>query len=420
MRPSATIVALSVSASALISGASARAGSDGGSFTLLGVQGLFPSGASADGRVVVGYNDSAFWYWTVETGLIPIGGISPSNGGAGSAGVSDDGGRMGYTVINPATGKTEGAFYEIATGQTTQVGNFGFSCDLSATSCWGVSGDGASMVGLGWHNQCGARAYRYSASGGLVDLGSAFAGYSSRANACSQDARMIVGWQDSPTGGRQGAIWRDGEQRLLTTATGAALGEAGAVSADGNWVVGLGSSANAFRGWRWSALTGTLELPASPIPSLPRAFPTGVSADGTRILLFYRTQFPPATAGEGYLWISGTLVSLEVLAAENGISLASGIRMALPLGMSRDGYTIVGTARTPSGVQGFILDLPRPAPSCDGDIDGDGTVGGLDLTALLAGWGPCGAGACSGDLNGDSVVNGVDLTVILSAWGNCP
>lgn len=413
-------VALSAAAGSLCACASALAGSGSGSFTLLGSQGLTPSGASADGSVVVGYNDSGFWYWTTETGLIPIGGISPSNGGAGSAGVSDDGARMGYTVINPATGKTEGAFYEIATGETTRVGNFGFSCDLSATSCWGVSGDGATMVGLGWHNQCGARAYRYSASGGLVDLGSSFTGYSSRANACSQDARMIVGWQDSPTGGRQGAIWRDGEQRLLTTASGAPIGEAGAVSADGTWVVGLGSSANAFRGWRWSPSTGTIDLPASPIPSLPRAFPTGVSADGTRILLFYRTQFPPATGGEGYLWIDGTLVPLEVLAAQNGISLTSDIRMALPLGMSRDGYTIVGTARTSSGVQGFILDLPRPEPACDGDIDGDGVVGGLDLAMLLAAWGPCGAGACVADLNGSGTVDGLDLAVILSGWGNCP
>lgn len=420
MRCPVANVALAGVASSLLVFTSALAGSGSGSFTLLGAEGLTPSGASADGRVVVGYNGSGFWYWTTGTGLIPIGGISPSNGGAGSAGVSDDGARMGYTVINPDTGKTEGAFYEIATGATTRIGNFGFSCDLSATSCWGVSGDGASMVGLGWHNQCGARAYRYSASGGLVDLGSSFAGYSSRANACSQDARMIVGWQDSPTGGRQASIWRDGEQRLLTTASGAAIGEAGAVSADGTWVVGLGSSANAFRGWRWSASSGTIDLPASPIPSLPRAFPTGVSADGSRILLFYRTQFPPATGGEGYLWIAGTLVPLEVLAAQNGISLTPDIRMALPLGMSRDGYTIVGTARTSSGVQGFILDLPRPEPPCNGDIDGDGAVGGLDLTALLAAWGLCGAGACAGDLNADGQVSGLDLTVILSAWGNCP
>lgn len=77
---------------------SALAGGQGGSLVLLGMNGLYPSAASADGRVVAGYNVNEFWYWTSEQGLTPIGGISPSAGGAGSAGISDDGVRVGYTV----------------------------------------------------------------------------------------------------------------------------------------------------------------------------------------------------------------------------------------------------------------------------------------------------------------------------------
>jgi hypothetical protein len=125
----------------------AEAGGTTGSFQLLGMTGLTPTDASSDGRVVAGYNTSQFWYWTPEQGLVTIGGLSPSAGGAGSAGVSDDGTRIGYTIISPQTGKTEGAFYEVASGQTTSIGNFGFSCDVSATSCWGVSGDGYTIVG---------------------------------------------------------------------------------------------------------------------------------------------------------------------------------------------------------------------------------------------------------------------------------
>ena len=408
-----------VVASVLLCGVAAHADGATGSFTLLGAAGLTPSDASADGSVVVGYSQSSFWYWTAAQGLVPIGGISPSSGGAGSAGISDDGARMGYTVINPDTGKTEGAFYEIASGTTTRVGNFGFSCDLSATSCWGVSGDGTAMVGLGWHNQCAARAYRFNSASGLVDLGSTVAGSPSRANACNRDARVIAGWQDTAAGARQGAVWRDGVQRLVTTASGAALGEAGAVSADGTWVIGQGSSVNSFRGWRWSEATGAIDLPPTPIPSLTRTFPTAISADGTRVLLFYRTQFPPSTGGEGYLWINGTLVSLEVLAADNGIAIPAGTRMALPLGMSSDGYTIVGSARTSAGVQGFILDLPRPAPPCPADVNDDGAVDGFDIGLVLGAWGPCAGATCTGDINADGTVDGFDLGLLLGAWGAC-
>ena len=53
--------------------------------------------------------------------------------------------------------------------------------------------------------------------------------------------------------------------------------------------------------------------------------------------------------------------------------------------------------------------LPPASP----DINGDGTVNGLDLTMLLAAWGTSLA-AC--DLNADGTVDGTDLTVLLAAW----
>lgn len=400
----------------LTSAASAGdAGGSGGSFHLLGTDGLFASDASSDGRVVVGYNTSQFWYWTEEDGLTLIGGISPSAGGAGSAGVSDDGTRIGLTAINPSTGKTEGAFHDVKSMQTTLTGSFGFSCDLAAVSCWGVSGDGNTMVGLGWHAQCAARGYRYTSTDGLIDLGTSVAGRPTRANGCNFDGTVIAGWQDSLSGSRQGVVWRNGVQTLITAPNGATVGEAGAVSGDGTWVIGLGAGSGATLGWRWSQDTGLLTLPPTPIPALPRAFPTGISEDGSRIVLFYRTQFPPATGGEGYLWIDGTLHSLETLAAEQGVKIPSGVRMALPLGMSSDGYTIVGTARTPSGVQGFILDLPRPN-ACPADLDDDGVVGPIDLAILLSAWGTAGGPA---DLDHDGIVGPTDLTILLSAWGPC-
>lgn len=52
---------------------------------------------------------------------------------------------------------------------------------------------------------------------------------------------------------------------------------------------------------------------------------------------------------------------------------------------------------------------------CTGDLNGDGSVDGADLGALLGQWG----GPGSGDLNNDGVVDGADLGSLLGAWGDC-
>jgi subtilisin-like proprotein convertase family protein len=55
--------------------------------------------------------------------------------------------------------------------------------------------------------------------------------------------------------------------------------------------------------------------------------------------------------------------------------------------------------------------------SCVADINGDGSVNGADLAAMLGAWGAC--GACEADLTGDGQVQGDDLALLLSSWGAC-
>ena len=50
-----------------------------------------------------------------------------------------------------------------------------------------------------------------------------------------------------------------------------------------------------------------------------------------------------------------------------------------------------------------------------GDLNGNGTVNGVDLGILLAAWGSC-SGCCNPDLNHDSSVDGVDLGILLANW----
>ena len=48
------------------------------------------------------------------------------------------------------------------------------------------------------------------------------------------------------------------------------------------------------------------------------------------------------------------------------------------------------------------------------DLDGDGTVGGGDLSILLNAWGQAGGIA---DVDGSGTVDAADLTIILNNWG---
>ena len=60
--------------------------------------------------------------------------------------------------------------------------------------------------------------------------------------------------------------------------------------------------------------------------------------------------------------------------------------------------------------------LESPGTSaCVGDLNGDGSVDGIDLTYLLDQWGRRG----TADLNGDGIVDGADLTKLLARWGFC-
>ena len=58
---------------------------------------------------------------------------------------------------------------------------------------------------------------------------------------------------------------------------------------------------------------------------------------------------------------------------------------------------------------------------CPGDISGNGTVDGVDLTLLLGVWGTDGIGGeFDADITNDGIVGGADLTVLFSGWGPCP
>ena len=94
-----------------------------------------------------------------------------------------------------------------------------------------------------------------------------------------------------------------------------------------------------------------------------------------------------------YLYTSG--------AGIYAVDSESGVNRTVYLGTSADSFRFITPWRVPGG--------------CPADLNGSGSVDGIDLATLLAQWGTNG----SADLNGDGTVSGADLTFVLSAWGPC-
>lgn len=309
------------------------------------------SGLSRDGGVVVGTSGSQYFSWTPAGGAIGLGGAA---GGGGQAQISDDGLRMVGTALNPASGFTEMSYRDLGGGGWQYLGSLGASSGDSASSGWGISGDGRTVVGLGWINPGSAHAVKWTQGGSIVDMGSTVMGASSRANAANGDGRVIVGWQDDEFGFRQGAVWKDGVQMLLTGPDGFGLGEAGDVTPDGNWVVGQG-------GYRWSEATGGEYLGQLPGGFFPQLGATGISDDG-RIIVGYQREFGPPTFGEGFIWIEGQgMVNLTDWVQTQGVVLPAGTALSLPLAISGDGMTICGLGRdSTSFAMGWVVTVPSP------------------------------------------------------------
>ena len=87
----------------------------------------------------------------------------------------------------------------------------------------------------------------------------------------------------------------------------------------------------------------------------------------------------------------------------------SGVSRAGPCELWTGGRQIVG-----SQILNFTAHLEPFGTTIPGDVDGDGTVGILDLLELLSAWGPC--AGCAADIDGDGTVGITDLLTLLGNW----
>lgn len=376
---------------------------------------FWASAVSNDG-LVGGYmpGGTTWQLWNPDLGTTAdAGGMSPEEGGAGQVKFAVDGQRMCGTA--QGTQGSEMATYDLATGNWTAHGSLGAESDGNASSAWGISGDGQTVVGLGWLGGFNAQAIAWNATEGVMDLGSLYPGNNTRANAVSGDGSVVVGWQDF-NGPWKAAVWRKDpaggyfpNEYILIDPLGSAtdefnqIGECSAVSADGTWIGGYGDEANADQPWIWSEATGVMSLGA--LPDMGRGFVSAMSADGSIVVGWFDGQFFGAPR-KAFIWTAADgLQDLNAYATDIlGVDLGDQ-QLYTASDISPDGHYIAGTGMTTgfdmfgyrlelgttTGIQAEAAALPLaiwPNPVVDAvsfrsDVPAELTITGVDGATVL-------------------------------------
>jgi probable HAF family extracellular repeat protein len=348
----------------------------GASFTPLGdlPGGSFDSvayGISADGTTVVGASRIEFsdnpeaFRWTAADGMVGLGFLP--NGGTytfGSA-VSAD----GSVVVGYGNGAGPGsrAFRWTEFGGVQDLGDVPGSGTANSVLAFGVSADGATVVGTGspTSGAIPGRAVRWTATGGLSFLVNPLVEalvdpFGSTAYGVSADGAVIVGARQLSSDGPTAEAFRwtasGGMVGLGDLPGGVVQSGATAVSADGSIVVGYAEGVAGTEAFRWTQAGGMVGLGGlSGAAYGSRA--EAISADGTVVVGYSGAEAVIWTEAQGMRRLFDVLVEL-------GIDGLDGWLLQTANGISADGTKIVGQGRNPAGnTEAFLIDIaPVPIP----------------------------------------------------------
>ena len=230
-------------------------------------------------------------------------------------------------------------------------------CGTSLSGAYGVNRDGSLAVGLLWRAQvCHANAGTWDLTNGrpATVLPSIIEGPATRANAVNGDGSVIVGWQDQLTGERTAAKWINRVPEPILTDSGDFNGEAHAVSADGNTVVG-GGYAFGDLAWIWRSGLGVQPIGMTNKGSF---IALDVSDDGKTAIGFVQKGFNE----RAFIWRENKGAAfLDTLLANRGVTIPPGWSLLVASVISADGKTIYGWGFNPdSRIEMFRVELGNP------------------------------------------------------------
>lgn len=268
------------------------------------------------------------------------------------------------------------ARYDVEAGTWNALGNFGFVSDESTGSGHNISANGKNVVGLSYVAPDCNKLYDSSArinnnhaalwreDEGLIDLGSMVENRGSRANACDEDANVVVGWQELEKGEWPAVKWERDANGTYTESYILKDNEkefgpdnmvlyASAVSTNGQWIGG-GMVSTGTNAWLWSEKDGAVDLGKE-------GFVNYISNDGDYVV------------GNTFFWTSkdGSKTLSEYLTETLGMELGTFIPKAIT-SVSPSGQYISGHGSSNNVGVTYCLDTKNPATGIDlVAVDGD-------------------------------------------------
>jgi uncharacterized membrane protein len=172
------------------------------------IPGVFAaSDITPDGQIIVGGGSGGAFYWRWKVDPAPI-----FIGAQGAVAVSDDGTVIAGNMSDPTTGMKVAARWTQATGWVPLGGLTG-SCSGTITSCYDMSGDGSTIVGLGWTG-CSGQGFLWTQANGMQEL-EWLGNKGNRASAVSADGTVAVGFAQGNFS-RTPAHWTTSDQLGVT------------------------------------------------------------------------------------------------------------------------------------------------------------------------------------------------------------
>ena len=224
-----------------------------------------------------------------------------------------------------------------ATANAQQFTDLGTLPGGTASTAFGISGDGTVVVGRSG-STIGNLGFRWTSTGGMADLGLLVNGAPTveARSSPSYDGSVVVGVCTTSNGARA-FRWTSGGMVDLGTLAGGTLSYARGVSADGSVVVGYSGSTNGIRAFRWTS-GGMVDL--GTLVGATNSLAISVSADGSVIVGYGATS----NGDRAILWTSGGITDLGTLA---------GGTASQAFDVSADGSVIVGASMTSNGNRAF-------------------------------------------------------------------
>jgi uncharacterized membrane protein len=306
----------------------------------------FANGVSGDGRTFVGAGDQGDLFlgvrWTIDDGLQSLG-ILPGGRSSSGRAVSGDG-----SVIAGHSGIPGGIR---ATRWTSATGFQSLSDAFGSTQGWGISSDGATIVGSALGGTPEFTAFRWNAAEGMVLLPDApnNAGRPVLATDLSDFGSVIVGGANTTTG-TFGFRWTpdQGTEILGSGSFSARSSFANAVSNDGQVIVGQVTLEETGVTWaaRWTAENGMTLFGEG------EGVAHAVNANGSLAVGRHGR-------GAALFHADGSATSIRDLLTNAGIDL-TGWDLVSAAGISDDGSVIVGSGTHNGLSEAWIAIIPTP------------------------------------------------------------